>query len=84
MNPGRLEVHRACAIRCISGGVPPLLYARDASGREGQILLVSRAGAPVGRELLDLVARPVMVTGRLERRDDLFYLYADPDDFRPE
>ena len=81
MNPGRLEVHRACAIRCISGGVPPLLYARDASGREAQILLVSAAGAPVGRGLLDLVARPVSVTGRLERRDDLFYLYADPRDF---
>ena len=83
MNPGRLEVHRACAIRCISGGVPPLLYARDASGREAQIVLLSAAGAPVGRGLLDLVARPVSVTGRLERRDDLFYLYADPQDFRP-
>jgi hypothetical protein len=82
MNPGRLEVHRACAIRCISGGVPPLLYARDASGREAQILLVSATGAPVGRDLLDLVARPVVVTGRLERRDDLFYLYADPNAFR--
>jgi hypothetical protein len=35
----------------------------------------------VGRGLLDLVARPVSVTGRLERRDDLFYLYADPQDF---
>jgi hypothetical protein len=82
MNPGRLEVHRACAIRCISGGIPPLLYARDDSGREAQILLVSSAGAPVGRDLLDLVARPVTVTGRLERRDDLFFLYADRKDFR--
>lgn len=82
MNPGRLDVHRACAIRCISGGIPPLLYARDASGREAQILLVSSTGAPVGRDLLDLVARPVAVTGRLERRDDLFFLYADAKDFR--
>jgi len=82
MNPGRLGVHRACAIRCLSGGVPPLLYARDAGGREAQILLVSSAGAPVGRDLLDLVARPVTVTGRLERRDDLFFLYADRENFR--
>ena len=28
MNPGRLTPHRACAIRCISGGVPPVLLVR--------------------------------------------------------
>jgi len=82
MNPGRLEVHRACAIRCISGGIPPLLYARDASGREAQIVLVSPTGAPVNRDVLDVVALPVSITGRLERRDDLFYLYADPKGYR--
>ncbi|HEX4823904.1 MAG TPA: hypothetical protein VFV19_06300 [Candidatus Polarisedimenticolaceae bacterium] len=82
MNPGRLEVHRACAIRCISGGIPPLLYARDSSGREAEVVLVSSTGAPVNREVLDLVARPVSITGRLERRDDLYYLYADPREYR--
>ena len=82
MNPGRLDVHRACAIRCISGGIPPLLYARDASGREAQIVLVSSTGAPVNGDVLDVVALPVSVTGRLERRDDLFYLYADPKEYR--
>lgn len=77
MNPGELEVHRACAIRCISGGIPPMLFVRDTAGRVAHLLLVSAAGEPIGRELLDLVARPVRVTGRLERRDNLFYLYAD-------
>jgi len=28
MNPGQLTPHRACAIRCISGGVPPVLLVR--------------------------------------------------------
>jgi hypothetical protein len=83
MNPGNLEVHRACAIRCISGGIPPMLYARDASGREAHLLLVSAEGKPVNREVLDLVARPVRITGRLERRDDLFYLYSDPGRYEP-
>jgi hypothetical protein len=82
MNPGRLDVHRACAIRCISGGIPPLLYARDATGREAQIVLVSSSGSPVNRDVLSVVAHPVSVTGRLERRDDLFYLYADPKEYR--
>jgi hypothetical protein len=81
MNPGRLEVHRACAIRCISGGIPPLLYTLDEAGREAQIVLVSSTGAPVNGDVLGLVARSVSVTGRLERRDDLFYLYADPSEY---
>ena len=77
MNPGRLEVHRACAIRCIAGGVPPMLYVRESGGREAHLLLVDADGRPVNNRVLDLVGRPVTVEGRLERRDDLFYLYAD-------
>jgi len=77
MNPGRLEVHRACAQRCIAGGIPPMLFARDARGREAHLLLVDSSGDPVNDRVLDLVARPVTIDGRLERRDDLFYLYAD-------
>ena len=77
MNPGRLEVHRACAIRCISGGIPPMLFARDERGREAHVLLVGADGRPVNERVLDLVARPVTVTGRLERRDGLDYLYLD-------
>lgn len=77
MNPGRLEVHRACAIRCIAGGVPPMLFAHDAQGREAHLLLVDANGRPVNDRVLDLVARPVRVEGRLERRDDLYYLYVD-------
>jgi hypothetical protein len=75
MNPGRLEVHRACAIRCIAGGIPPMLFAHDAQGREARLLLVGERGQPINDRVLNLVARPVTLEGRLERRDDLYYLY---------
>ena len=77
MNPGRLEVHRACAIRCIAGGIPPMLFARDTSGGEAHLLLVDANGHTLNDLVPDLVARPVTITGRLERRDDLFYLYCE-------
>jgi len=77
MNPGRLEVHRACAIRCIAGGIPPMLFARDAEGREAHLLLVDPNGHPLNDRVLGFVATPVTIEGRLERRDDLFYLYTD-------
>lgn len=32
MNPGNLKAHRACAINCIQGGVPPVLLVRDGGG----------------------------------------------------
>ncbi len=77
MNPGRLEVHRACAIRCISGGIPPMLFSRDDQGREAHLLLLDATGKPVNDRVLGVVARPVTLEGRLERRDDLHYLYVD-------
>jgi hypothetical protein len=36
MNPGRGKVHRDCAVRCISGGLPPTLLVRDESGTFGR------------------------------------------------
>jgi hypothetical protein len=77
MNPGRLEVHRACAIRCIAGGIPPMLFARDEHGGEAHLLLVDAAGRPINDRVLADVGVPVTVEGRLERRDDLHYLYVD-------
>jgi hypothetical protein len=77
MNPGRLEVHRACALRCIAGGIPPMLFVREDRGKEAHLLLVDAAGLPMNDRVLGLVGRPVTIEGRLERRDDLYYLYAE-------
>jgi len=79
MNPGHLEVHRACAIRCIAGGIPPMLFVREPDGREAHLLLVDANGQPLNDRVLDFVARPVTISGRLERRDTLHYLYANGD-----
>ena len=78
MNPGGGKTHRDCAARCISGGIPPGLRVRDAVGAERLFLLVGPAGEPVNQDVLDVVAEPVEVSGRAERRGDLLLLYADP------
>lgn len=76
MNPGNLETHRACAIACIRGGIPPMLYAYDRAGREAHVLLVDAQGGPMNARVLPLVARPVTVEGRLSRRGGILYLRA--------
>ena len=72
MNPGSGKVHRDCAVRCISGGIPPAFLVRDAEGRTTTLLL-----AHWKRELLDHVAEPVTIRGRLVRLSGRLTLYTE-------
>lgn len=60
MNPGERIVHRDCAIRCLSGGVPPMFAFEDAGGSHLALLL--GAGE---RWLRDHAGRPVTLSGVL-------------------
>ena len=82
MNPGQLAPHRACAVRCISGGIPPVLLVRQKEGPPLYFLLVSADGRPVNKQVLDMVAEPVEITGETVRQGDLFVLRADPSTYR--
>jgi hypothetical protein len=82
MNPGQLTPHRACAIRCISGGVPPVLLVRQKDGPAVYLLLVSGDGKPVNKQVLDMVAEPLEIIGDVERQGELLILRADPATYR--
>jgi hypothetical protein len=77
MNPGRGKVHKACAIRCLSGGVPPALLVTDGSGNSIAIILAAADGQAAGQAILGLAGEPVRVTGRLENSADTLVLYAE-------
>ncbi|MEZ0298889.1 MAG: hypothetical protein ACAI35_20755, partial [Candidatus Methylacidiphilales bacterium] len=47
MRPATGKVHKGCAVRCLSGGVPPGLLLRDESGDAVVILLADEAGKPL-------------------------------------
>ena len=72
MNPGAGKVHRDCAVRCISGGIPPAFLVRDSSGNIITLLL-----AHWKRELLDHIAEPVTVRGHLVRSAGRLTLYQE-------
>jgi hypothetical protein len=78
MTPGEGVTHRGCAVQCIRGGAPPLLVARDSTGRDWRFLLTDATGAAVGSRILDLVAVPVRVKGRASRLGELLYLAVEP------
>jgi hypothetical protein len=77
MNPGQYIPHRACAIRCISGGVPPVLVVRKAGGETTCFLLSDAQGRPLNKQILRLVAEPVRITGLVEQTDALLTLRAE-------
>jgi hypothetical protein len=82
MNPGQLLPHRDCAILCISGGIPPILFVRQKIGPPIYLLLASADNQPVNQQVLNLVAEPVQITGDVERQNELLILRADPSTYR--
>jgi hypothetical protein len=74
MKPGGGKTHKACAMLCISGGVPPMLVTRDATRNETFYLLVTETGGVANERVLDFVGDPVEASGRLERHGDLLLL----------
>ena len=65
MNPGERTVHRDCAIRCLSGGVPPMLAYASEGGRRDLAVLVDASGRLLHDSLHDHAGRPLVARGRL-------------------
>ncbi|MFT5108104.1 MAG: hypothetical protein ACI9UA_003747 [Pseudoalteromonas tetraodonis] len=78
MNPGCFKPHRAWAIRCLAGGVPPLLVVRTTDGQLAHYLLVGEDGAPINEAVFDFVAEPVEVSGSLKTIGERKVIYVDP------
>ena len=75
MNPGEGKVHRDCAARCLSGGIPPALATTDLDGSRRLILLLGEDGKPLLKaDFLQRVGQPVSVHGRVSKSQGLFYL----------
>ena len=82
MKPGRKKTHRACAARCISGGIPPILRVETESGEPLHLVLVGLDGSSINKQILAFVAEPVSITGRVGRIGEQWVLYADPGSIR--
>ncbi len=82
MNPGHTKPHRECAVRCISGGVPPLFLARDSQGASIALQLAGAQGEPLSRQILDYVAEPLEISGEVLRTGEWLTLRADPRTYR--
>lgn len=71
MKPATGAVHRGCAARCLSGGIPPLLMLTDSTGATVHLLLTDADGQPAHARFLPLVGQEVTLTGEVFEEGDL-------------
>ncbi|MFN0128137.1 MAG: Rieske 2Fe-2S domain-containing protein [Verrucomicrobiales bacterium] len=69
MRPATGKVHRGCAIRCLSGGVPPGLLVCDARG-DGVVFFLAGPGDEPLRYDVQLAGTLIEVEGSLELHGD--------------
>lgn len=75
MKPGEGKVHRDCAIRCILGGIPPVLKVMNDKGEMNYYLLAGPGGELLNEAVQDYVAEPVEMEARAVQQDDWVILY---------
>jgi uncharacterized protein YdeI (BOF family) len=85
MNPATKAVHRSCAIRCISGGIPPVLAIRENGVFVDYYFIKGREGQKINDHILPYVGVPVTISGKgrsfedwktIELKSDGIQLYA--------
>ena len=74
MKPGQGKPHKDCAIRCILGGIPPVLKVTDRNGHENYYLLAGPHGESMNEAVKNFVAEPVTIRAKLTRYDDWIVL----------
>lgn len=80
MKPGDGPAHKACAILCIEGGLPPLVVA-DIPGAPTLFPLLRVGGSTrLAQHVLDLVGEPVRIRGQLRTIGGLPVLDVEPGD----
>jgi len=84
MNPGNGKVHRDCAVRCLSGGIPPIFATNDFNGVPAIFLLIDPRQKPLPKEaFLNRVAQPVRIRGRVSQTGDTLFLEVESSAISP-
>lgn len=77
MKPGKGKIHRSCAVRCISGGIPPVLATTDENSISEYYLLTDMAGNAINGQVLPYIGKPASITGIVERLEDWYVFRID-------
>jgi hypothetical protein len=82
MKPGEGKPHRDCAIRCILGGIPPVMLVRNNKGEANYYLIVGPNGEKMNEAVQDFVAEPTELQARVVKYDDWIVMYVSKEKMR--
>ena len=75
MKPGEGKPHKDCAIRCILGGIPPVLKVTDNEGKQNYYFIVGEHGEKMNEAVQDYVATQVNIHAKAIEYGDWIVLY---------
>jgi len=79
MKPGHGKIHRSCAVRCISGGIPPVFLVQNEEGIANYYLLVGENFEAANQDVLPHIGKPCTLEGSLTQRGDWMILEMSSD-----
>ena len=80
MKPGFGKIHRSCAIRCISGGIPPVLATSDKNNMTEYFLITDLSGNAINESILAFIGKPSRIKGFVEKMEDWYLFKIDTKD----
>lgn len=78
MKPGFGKIHRSCAVRCISGGVPPVLATTDENNISKYYLITDKEGNAIHKDILPFIGKPSKIKGIVEKMGDWYLIKINP------
>lgn len=78
MKPGLGKIHRSCAARCISGGIPPVFVTRDSSGHSNYFLIADENGERLKDELVPYIGKGVQIEASIYQMEDWKFIQLNP------
>ncbi|MCB0523395.1 MAG: hypothetical protein H6576_16365 [Lewinellaceae bacterium] len=87
MKPGEGKIHKSCAIRCISGGIPPVFRASEGDSQDERYryyLLLDQKGNPCNKEILPFVGEPISLQAISTKMLDWDVLFVNIKDIKTQ
>ena len=81
MKPAEGKIHKSCAIRCISGGIPPVFRVQTSRSSYEYYLVVDKNEKDLSESILPIVAEEVTLTGEKNTHNGWNVLTIDYSDF---
>ncbi len=82
MKPGKGKIHRSCAVRCISGGIPPVLATTDNNNISEYYLLTDLKGHRISDAILPFIGKPSEIKGIVEKMEDWYVMRINPQEIK--